>query len=975
MCIDPHLNDGIISPILYKKAVKSTNELNRGDHVMLDSQHYLVDRIVDKNSTFSAYTVNMQTNRVCWHEDLPWNHTLHVITCSEHPDSIESTDAYERAGEEFKRETLWDSSDLFVTAMRCGRSHSSDLECILDHDVSVTGCSPITPEETINEGDHLLINSLKNTLHSVLVFKCLNHTQVTVCPPVDSSNVLDLTTYPEVHRVNYSSSLPAKDVLARARSKYGLKLLQQNPVSNHSLFATWAKIGKEESLPENIVKSKFTVERLLSSDHIKVGDHIVERIDSKRKHFLVCDKSREYACTYTVVFCSPGGLVCEQSVTFDCSELYRIVYLQDSVTSSEAVERARAQVGQWKHSPWDRMMFIMQAKSVDNRCQATITHITKIILAEEERVYEGDHLILKRGQNTLYSTLVVEWINCKRVVVVPPVENCEEINLSNYPEVYRIEYSGNSSMTDIKKRVLSISEIANAIFAIECISVTDQIKVGDHLVEKLEHRLRFKHYVVSSVNKKSFTIVYGQCGSISEEIVTEDDMSDKRVYRLVALQSYPSAICTMESAKKSSGKSIHWDQFLFDIFQTKSSCKKPTSKSQIISLSQLQLGDYVTVIPNKFHTQRSRHYIVADVKLPDTCSAVECYQGNVSLEDLNLKQINPDKYPKYFRFNYEPGTCHQAEKSLALALSLMDKKFTEASFVHFLKTNQESIEIETGRRVHNGRDSRIPISRNEITDFSQVRLGDYLVKEQRGAMPHHCLVTAVSSSGVCTAVELYQGKFSKFNLTTPQKEKQAKYYCMNYKPDVCVPVIDSVKMALLLVDKNFVHLLKTDEEDAEIDEDSIKLSTTVAHNYAIPQYIKPVDSVADIHGGDHIVYSVTRPPFHPIYCSALVLEVNQDGESDEISFLTLEKSGLVEKTFSFKLLVNVGKVIYQGCTSSDETTVCRGKQALRDKCEGHHDKFNNGHHFVVRLKAGKESSLTDLINIFVDSTKHGEYEN
>ena len=68
----------------------------------------------------------------------------------------------------------------------------------------------LTPDLEIKEGDRLIIRDYCNPLssYSVLVYNCPHHTSVKVKPQVDGNDVIDLTLYPEVYRVDYSDELP-----------------------------------------------------------------------------------------------------------------------------------------------------------------------------------------------------------------------------------------------------------------------------------------------------------------------------------------------------------------------------------------------------------------------------------------------------------------------------------------------------------------------------------------------------------------------------------------------------------------------------------------------------------------------------------------------------------------------------------------------------------------------------------------------
>lgn len=370
---DPYVtNDDEVSPVIYKSTLKSTKKLCKGSHMIVDSQHYLVESVTGDN-TFSAYFLN-EENQVDWSENIPLNPSAYVIYCSAHPsdDVTDHTVALKKAGEELKRKTKWESSDLFVTAMKCGREHAVDKQYIIDLKTKIVDCAHITPKEMIEEGDHLIFSDLKNMSHSVLVTKCLDYTQVAVTPPVNQGDVIDLTMYPEVFRIKYSDSLPAERTISRANSRCGLQVLQKYSRDNHCMFASWAKTGKELSLPPEMLETKFAYESLQVTDVVQVGDHIVEPIESNYRHYIVTQKHQKSKCS--VVFCQAGGLVREETIDLDYKELYRVLYLQDCLSNHEAVERARSQVGQSMHSSWDQMLFIIQAKLGEGGHDIVVTH-------------------------------------------------------------------------------------------------------------------------------------------------------------------------------------------------------------------------------------------------------------------------------------------------------------------------------------------------------------------------------------------------------------------------------------------------------------------------------------------------------------------------------------------------------------------------------------------------------------------------
>ena len=946
---------------MYKRIAQSTKELHPGDHVMLRSKHYLIDSITGEK-TFSVYTVN-EENQVEWLEELKWSHMVQIfiIDCPQHQGAIDSDTALKQAAEELKRKSRWEGSDFFITAMKCGREHTINKDCIISHDITIEKCTRITPEIEVNKGDHLVFNDLKNITHSVLVTKCFDHTQVTVKPPVEEGEILDLTTYPEVFRVDYSHNLPAEETVIRGCCKHGTELIQKQSPDGHSMFVSWAKTGKGIPLPSDLIKTKFASESLQVTKDIQVGDHIVECTQSRRRHYMVTQKDSKHN-TFTVIFCQAGGLVHEESIDFNCKELYRIVYLEGSLSCHDAIERAKSQVGEWKQSPWDQMLFIIRAKAGEDECSISVSNCKLVSL--DDKLSKGSHLICKTSRNILHSFLVVNYTDHKRVEVKPCIGGSKEQDLTVYPEVYQIKYGDSSTpkQPTSPEELLSLplQDFIKAKFALECVTTANDIQIGDHLI--IIEYPSFKHIIISGHKKRSVYTVVFSCrdGDPKEEIM---DMSNKQLYRVIHLQKSGQSVADLMKVAKSrvgQKKCIQWDQLLYSM--ESKSCKNPTSKCQINSLSQLQLGDYVISEPRIGH---SHHYLIVFIAAPGICTAIEAHQGKIV--QVNLTQPESGKYPMYYRVIYKPGICVPAKESVDLALSLVGKKFSRRDFIHFLKTNE--LEHPDLSQEHENPLSG-STSRSEITDFSQLQLGDYLVKEPVVGVSRHYIIVSIASTGNYTAVECFQGKLSKVILTLSHQEKHSKYYLVNYPSSVSVE--ESMKKALLLVDKNFVHFLKTYEEDSEIDEKSLELATAGAmHSIASPQYIEPIASINDLNAGDHIIYSTAKPPLRPVYCSGLVLAVATNGKK-EIDVITLEREGCLQKQINVDIVMNLGKVVYQGCHFSDTNVTIRGRQALqfKDK-EKFHEEFNNSHHFVTRMKAGRESSLSELLRIFVKTTKEG----
>ena len=222
-----------LKPIFYKLPITNQN-LCIGDHVMERSRHYLVES-VNETGTFSAYSLNQDAQVKL----------IHKVSLSPAMVRIES-DLYQTKPAqalkiaEGKLATKWNCPEYFVTAMKCGIEHSFDdgTSFVLERNFEIS-FTLLTPDLELEEGNHLMIRDYRNPKfsHSVLVLSCPDHTNVSIKPQVDSVDVIDLTLYPEVYRVDYSDALPTSETLIRGKSQLGDTILRSYP-NDHSHFVT-----------------------------------------------------------------------------------------------------------------------------------------------------------------------------------------------------------------------------------------------------------------------------------------------------------------------------------------------------------------------------------------------------------------------------------------------------------------------------------------------------------------------------------------------------------------------------------------------------------------------------------------------------------------------------------------------------------------------------------------------------------------
>ena len=459
----------------------SIDGLHCGAHILLERKHYLIESIDTQTKSFSAYSVD-QTKKIKLYEGLTLKEVqttkaeddqliTKILVCTLHCRSSTIEEALERVEVELKKETKrkWESSDRFVTAMLCGIQHSISERYLIDHNVAPTGCTLITPKVTVKEGDHLAIKHVSNDWMSVIVQEYLDDTRVKVKPHLDDCEMIDLTTHPEIYRIDYSESiLPVKEALKRANSDIGNEILR----SNQSHFVTWAKIGREipVTISELLKDMPTTKQRRVSYFKtsslatIKPGDHLVEYSSSKMRHFMVTE--HEAGTSFSTISCC-NTIISEESEIIDVSKgrgLYRIEYADELLTQTStaesdsslvtdsvlAVKKARSLLGQKMHNLWAPMLFITWAKTgaIEGFELTTSSNpVSKSIIKSFDQLVPGDYLIVTPlcGWNHHYIVVSIE--SSVRCTVIEHFYRGQvsktELTLCDpdkFPRYYRVNY-------------------------------------------------------------------------------------------------------------------------------------------------------------------------------------------------------------------------------------------------------------------------------------------------------------------------------------------------------------------------------------------------------------------------------------------------------------------------------------------------------------------------------------------------------
>lgn len=456
-----------LNPVLSRTTVTSLSDVNPGDHLIIGSQHYLVDSTHVEANTFAAYTTH--GGRVTREEEKTWNQNgggggggASRIDYDQHSNSYHPGKALESARSEMEEESKWDFSDSFVSAMKCGQSHVITDKCLLTGDLEPIGCTCVNPRVAVDVGDHLVVRGTFKEYHSVLVYSCINEHTIVSMPGLNRKEPmgkLDLLRYNEIYRVNYPQSLPVEEILRRSCSKEGRQLLAEEG-ADPSCFVSWTKIGKQLSIniPKLIGKEKiahlrpYEYEKIHSVDEIEVGDHLFVPNIAYRWHFLVTEKvlsGPHREVLFSTIY-ALRGTVKETLEKVDAIEddVFRVVYPEE-FPPSLAIKRARSLLGKVNLSPTARMWFVRWAKTGSDEgleidfLKRKSTPVSKSRVVCFSQLNAGDYLVEDKGRFYIRRHFIVTGVEsaCVCTVIGAWKGRVQETKLSLEESTYhRINY-------------------------------------------------------------------------------------------------------------------------------------------------------------------------------------------------------------------------------------------------------------------------------------------------------------------------------------------------------------------------------------------------------------------------------------------------------------------------------------------------------------------------------------------------------
>ena len=385
---------------------------------MIKSNHYLVSSTHKEGGVFTAYTTNGKGLVVTEEFKLTSNEDVSKISYDQESNSYHPGRALERAREEMMKKLKWNGSDRFVTMMKCGKKHVLTEKCFFQDSIEPVGCTQVTPQTSVDIGDHLLVRGTFGGYHSLLVYSCINDHTIVSMPNIHKKGLMgriNLLDYNEIYRVNYPQSLPADEALKRGSSPEGEEILRVGGGGESTRFVTWAKVGKELSLtPSKLIQKKQVAlirpqmyEKILCTDDIAIGDHLFIPNPAYRWHFLVSEKiqsAAQSAPSFKVTYLLRGSIKeTEEVLNPTRDDIFRVVYSEE-FPPRQAVQRARALIGKVNLKPTARMWFVRWAKTgseegleVDFLLRRSLP-VAKTRLACFTQLDPGDYLVMDKGR-------------------------------------------------------------------------------------------------------------------------------------------------------------------------------------------------------------------------------------------------------------------------------------------------------------------------------------------------------------------------------------------------------------------------------------------------------------------------------------------------------------------------------------------------------------------------------------------------
>ena len=500
--------------MLQVKATLSVADIERGDHIMEDNQHWVVQS--KTSSDFTGYTIS---KRKMVKSTKKWNQN---IRCIVYPQQyrIDTEEVLKIAEQEITQKQTKDKSlqlescDEFVTRIKCGTKYSIDKSCLISHDARPVGCSRITSDTNVLEGDHLLVKNGEE-FASVVVCALNSRNSITILPDINGQFQVVINPEDEIYRVNYSEQLHPCAIVKRAQNS--IDRVDENQQFDCHNFVTNAVLGKEipisadELLRNQQIKlvTPTHYKCVISLDEIKPGDHLFTPYPGYRWHFMVTDcKVDGNPDSFQVIYCL-RGVVQEKVEKLDPlnRNLFKVFYTEQLPTE-KAIQRAQSKIGHFQHGMLKRLEFVPWAKTgseegleIDLMTNISAP-ISKDSIVTFTQLNPGDYLVVEINKFEVYHHYLV--LSVESVTSCTAMESWKhaspkkvKIDIKNGINFYRINFNRGV-----------------------CRSAQESIKIATDICEK-------GWRLFNSFSRRAF-VNFLKTGDFTNE-VTVDALSDRRL--------------------------------------------------------------------------------------------------------------------------------------------------------------------------------------------------------------------------------------------------------------------------------------------------------------------------------------------------------------------------------------------------------------------------------------------------------------
>ena len=390
------------------------------------------------------------------------------------------------------------------------------------------------------------------------------------------------------------------------------------------------------------------------------------------------------------------------------------------------------------------------------------------------------------------------------------------------------------------------------------------IKEGDHLVLKMKENVFSSLLVYKCIGEEDIITVPSLDGKQSYGHV---HMGNQEIYRINYAHGLQ-AVHVFNRTHSAEGKQVFVEnnedyEYFITWAKTGTGMKidipellakgdhicqlRPTCCEKLFSSNEIEVGDHLV----EWNAMYWIHMMVTESTSSTMFKVIYQHRGYVQEE---IKALNPHKSIIY-RVLYDESfpTDTSIERARAKLKTANFSPYARMEFITTVKTG-----LEDGIDIDLLRDKSKPLTKSKITVFSQLNLGDYMVRQPTltsGELYwHHYLITEIHSPTECSVIETWNLTVTEHRITCSEIDN---YYRVNYGSGVCCSPEASISKARSFIGRKgippsrygrrrLLNFLKTKVAEA------VDASVLPNDRLFLPR--KVVRSTHELFPGDHIEY-------------------------------------------------------------------------------------------------------------------------